>query len=110
MAIHVLSSCAHRTSCAQVHELPQSHCGDNREGAIIIVMRKTFKLGELVAKFKCRSGADNLMIIKLLRPMLHSVDLILENVPMNTICTSFIPIFIHFGIKGASIFFAFIKI
>ena len=21
-----------RTSCAQVHELPQSHCGDNREG------------------------------------------------------------------------------
>ena len=23
-----------RTSCAQVHELPQSHCGDNREGAL----------------------------------------------------------------------------
>ena len=21
-----------RTSCAQVHELPQSHCGDKREG------------------------------------------------------------------------------
>ena len=21
-----------RISCAQVHELPQSHCGDNREG------------------------------------------------------------------------------
>ena len=21
-----------RTSCAPVHELPQSHCGDNREG------------------------------------------------------------------------------
>ena len=25
------SSC---TSCAQVHELPQSHCGDNREGTL----------------------------------------------------------------------------
>ena len=23
-----------RTSCAQVHELPQSHCGDNREGTL----------------------------------------------------------------------------
>ena len=22
------------TSCAQVHELPQSHCGDNREGTL----------------------------------------------------------------------------
>ena len=22
------------TSCAQVHELPQSHCGDNREGIL----------------------------------------------------------------------------
>ena len=21
-------------SCAQVHELPQSHCGDNREGTL----------------------------------------------------------------------------
>ena len=32
------SSCTpyivHRTSCAQVHELPQSHCGDNREGTL----------------------------------------------------------------------------
>ena len=25
-----------RTSCAQVHELPQSHCGDNREGALFL--------------------------------------------------------------------------
>ena len=23
-----------RTSCAQVHELPQSHCGDKREGTL----------------------------------------------------------------------------
>ena len=23
-----------RTSCAQVHELPQSHCGYNREGSL----------------------------------------------------------------------------
>ena len=23
-----------RTSCVQVHELPQSHCGDNREGTM----------------------------------------------------------------------------
>ena len=23
-----------RTSCAQVHELPQSHCDDNREGTL----------------------------------------------------------------------------
>ena len=24
----------YRTSCGQVHELPQSHCGDNREGTL----------------------------------------------------------------------------
>ena len=24
----------HRTSCAQVHELPQCHCGDNREDTL----------------------------------------------------------------------------
>ena len=30
MATHALS----HTSCAKVHELPQSHCGDNR-GAIM---------------------------------------------------------------------------
>ena len=24
----------YNTSCAQVHELPQSHCGDNREGTL----------------------------------------------------------------------------
>ena len=23
------------SSCAQVHELPQSHCGDNREGTLL---------------------------------------------------------------------------
>ena len=23
-----------RTSCAQVHELPRSHCGDNQEGTL----------------------------------------------------------------------------
>ena len=23
-----------RTSCAQMHELPQRHCGDNREGIL----------------------------------------------------------------------------
>ena len=23
-----------RTSCAQVHESPQSHCGDNQEGTL----------------------------------------------------------------------------
>ena len=23
-----------RTPCAQVHELPQSHCGDNRKGTL----------------------------------------------------------------------------
>ena len=25
---------SNRTSCAQVHELPQSYCGDNREGTL----------------------------------------------------------------------------
>ena len=25
---------SNRTSCGQVHELPQSHCGDNREGTL----------------------------------------------------------------------------
>ena len=25
----------HLTSCAQVHELPQRHCGDNREGTFL---------------------------------------------------------------------------
>ena len=28
VATHALGN---RTSCAQMHELPQSHCGDNRE-------------------------------------------------------------------------------
>ena len=30
VATHALG----RTSCAQVHELPQGHCGDNREGTL----------------------------------------------------------------------------
>ena len=34
-----------RTSCAQVHELPQSHCGDNREGTLFscMVLSKTWQ-------------------------------------------------------------------
>ena len=32
VATHTLGH--NRTSCAQVHELPQSHCGDNREGTL----------------------------------------------------------------------------
>ena len=31
VATHALGHC---TSSAQVHELPQSHCGDNREGPL----------------------------------------------------------------------------
>ena len=31
MAFVVIRAC---TSSAQVHELPQSHCGDNREGTM----------------------------------------------------------------------------
>ena len=30
----VLNKQSNHTSCAQVHELPQSHCGDNREGTL----------------------------------------------------------------------------
>ena len=33
VATHVLGH-MNRTSCAQVHELPQNHCGDNREGTL----------------------------------------------------------------------------
>ena len=29
-----MSPSMNRTSCAQVHELPQSHCGDNWEGTL----------------------------------------------------------------------------
>ena len=32
VATHALGH--NRTSRAQVHELPQSHCGDNREGTL----------------------------------------------------------------------------
>ena len=35
MAFVVIRAC---TSSAQVHELPQSHCGDNREGTHIVFM------------------------------------------------------------------------
>ena len=31
---HALGHMMNCTSCAQVHELPQSHCGDNREGTL----------------------------------------------------------------------------
>ena len=31
---HLGTWALNRTSCAQVHELPQSHCGDNREGTL----------------------------------------------------------------------------
>ena len=34
VASHALGHMMNRTSCAQVHELPQSHCGDNREGTL----------------------------------------------------------------------------
>ena len=34
MMHHVYIMCPNRTSCAQVHELPQSHCDDNREGTL----------------------------------------------------------------------------
>ena len=30
-----------RTSCAQVHELPQSHCGDNQEGTLFFMITDT---------------------------------------------------------------------
>ena len=32
---HVHHHYLHRTSCAQVHELAQSYCGDNREDTLI---------------------------------------------------------------------------
>ena len=28
--------CVDRTSCAQAHESPQSHCGDNWEGTLLL--------------------------------------------------------------------------
>ena len=31
---HVPKCTVHCTSCAQAHELPQSRCGDNREGTL----------------------------------------------------------------------------
>ena len=34
VATHALGNSCNRTSCAQVHELPQSHCGDNRDGTL----------------------------------------------------------------------------
>ena len=32
--VHMMYGLMNRTSCAQVHELPQIHCGDNREGTL----------------------------------------------------------------------------
>ena len=34
VATHALGHMMYRTSCAQVHELPQSHCGDKQEGTL----------------------------------------------------------------------------
>ena len=34
VATDALGYMMNRKSCAQVHELPQSHCGDNREGTL----------------------------------------------------------------------------
>ena len=34
VATHALGHMTYGCYCAQVHELPQSHCGDNREGAL----------------------------------------------------------------------------
>ena len=34
VATHTLGYMMNRTSCAQVHELPQSHRGDNRESTL----------------------------------------------------------------------------
>ena len=34
VATHALGHMMYRTSCAQVHELPQSYCGCNREGTL----------------------------------------------------------------------------
>ena len=33
-AISLVPAMCNHTSCAQVHELRQSHCGDNREGTL----------------------------------------------------------------------------
>ena len=47
LSIHIyiyIYICSHEnnvmygSSCAQVNELPQSHCGDNREGTYIVFM------------------------------------------------------------------------
>ena len=34
VATHVLGHMMYSSSCAQVHELPQSHCGDNQKGTL----------------------------------------------------------------------------
>ena len=34
VATHALGHMIYGSSCAQVHQLPQSHCGDNREGTL----------------------------------------------------------------------------
>ena len=37
VATHALGHMMCGSSCAQVHALPQSHCGDNREGIYIYI-------------------------------------------------------------------------
>ena len=34
MIIHIFRTFDNRKSCAQVHELPQSHSGDNHKGTL----------------------------------------------------------------------------
>ena len=36
VSLFLLVMMTNRTSCAQEHELPQSHCGDNREGTLFL--------------------------------------------------------------------------
>ena len=42
--MHLGTWCTSCTSCAQVHELPQSHCGDNREGTLFSWLRIIYLL------------------------------------------------------------------
>ena len=38
VATHALGHLMNRRSCAQVHELPQNHCGDNRVGTLFLCL------------------------------------------------------------------------
>ena len=42
--VHRLSSASKGTSCANVHDLQQSYCGDNREGTLFALLYCTFDL------------------------------------------------------------------